>query len=300
MADYDVAAVGLDSPPSEAFKTTYRPAILVENLGIHPADVFGTITILSLDTGLQVFSSAVALATLAAGATKPATATSTWDATVEGYYIAFGYVTTPHDSNPNNNNLPPTTFHVGPGTPPPPVTVPAHAQQHEDGGSDKLEVSGLAGKLADPQDPDEHAASHQLGGADQLSIGGLSGKAAEAQTPITHSNAYHNPTMATSSELSAHQGATSVHSAATNLANRETTGPDTGLVPFTQLATGSKVTPVGDRYLREDRFFHAPMPDGAIITWLATDPIPEGWELYSELPTPTPMTIRIRKLPTPP
>jgi hypothetical protein len=300
MPDFDVAAVGLSSPPAAAYKTTYRPAITVKNNGVHDADVVGYIAIIERATGLQVFYSPVYLAELGPGGTGAALATATHDFQTEGDYLAYGYVTTDHDSVPQNNNLAPTSFHVGPGEPPTPVIVPAHAPQHENGGSDEIEIDGLAGKLADPQEPEDHAATHQLGGPDQLSIGGLSGKAAEPQTPITHSNAYHNPTLATSSELTAHQNATAVHSAALNLANRETTGPNTGLVPFTQLATGSKVTPVGDRYLREDRFFHAPMPDGAIITWLAADPIPEGWQLYSELPTPTPMTIRIRKLPTPP
>jgi hypothetical protein len=299
MRDYDVAVVRLGSPPPEAFKTTYRPAIRVENLGIHPADVSGTISIISLDTGLQVFSSAVALDGLAPGSTEAVPALSTWTPTDEGYYIAFGYVTTPHDSDPDNNNLPPTQFHVGPGTPPPPVTVPAHAQQHEDGGSDKLEVSGLAGKLADPQDPDEHAASHQLGGADQLSIGGLSGKAAEAQTPIAHSNAYHNPTMATSSELTAHQGATTAHTAATNLANRETTGTLTGLLKGDQLVLGSVVEPAGDKYVRSDRYLHAPVPDYLVCYWPSPRDIPAGWmELVLTPPAPVGY-IYIQKQPTP-
>jgi hypothetical protein len=299
MRDYDVEAIGLDTPPSEAYKTTYRPAIAVRNNGIHPADVTGFIAIINRDTGLQVFSSQVALAALAPGATDAAPATAEVVFTAEGNYLAYGYVTTLHDSVPQNDNLSPTDFTVIPGTPPPPVVVPAHATQHENGGTDELDVDGLTGKLADKQDPDEHAAQHQVGGTDQLSIGGLSGKAAEAQTPITHSNAYHNPTLATSAELTAHQGATAVHSAATNLANRETTGAETGLVKGDQLALGSEATPAGDRYLRSDRYWHAPVPDYLICLWDGTNPVPDGWITVLVNPAPNAPHIYITKLPTP-
>jgi hypothetical protein len=296
MPDFDVAAVGLSAPPAEAFKTAYRPAISVRNNGIHPADVVGYIAIIDRTTGLQVFYSQVLLLALGVGLTKPAPALEDWTPDSVGYYLAYGYVTTDHDTVPQNNNLAPTTFHVGPGEPPTPVVVPPHAPQHEDGGSDELQVDGLVGKLADPQDPDEHAASHQLGGPDQLSIGGLSGKAAEAQTPETHSNAYHNPTMATSSELTAHQGATAVHSAATNLANRQTTGLDAGLIPAAQLSDRSLVDPAGNRYLRDDQYWHCPMPQGGIITWPAETAIPDGWTPTGINPEPAGGLIRITKL----
>jgi len=299
MRDYDVEAIGLDTPPSEAFKTTYRPAIAVRNNGIHPADVTGSIAIINRDTGLQVFSSPVELEDLGSGETGAAEATSEVTFDLEGNYLAYGYVTTAHDSVPQNDNLYPTSFKVVPGTPPPPVVVPAHAAQHENGGTDELEVEGLAGKLASPQEPEDHAATHQVGGPDQLSIGGLSGKAAEAQTPITHSNSYHNPTLATSSELTAHQGATAVHTAATNLANRETTGPETGLVKGAQLALGSIVDPAGDRYLRSDRYWHAPVPDNIICLWDGTNPIPAGWITIIVNPAPNAPHIYITKLPTP-
>lgn len=296
MHDFDVEAIGLDTPPSEAFKTTYRPAITVRNNGIHPANVTGSIAIINRDTGLQVFSSPVALANLAPGATDAAPALAEVTFADEGHYLAYGYVTTLHDSIPQNDNLYPVEFTVIPGTPTPPVVVPAHASQHENNGSDELEVEGLLGKLATKQDPTSHAAEHQVGGADQISIGGLSGKAAEAQTPTTHSNAYHNPTLATSAELTAHQGATAVHTAALNLANRETSGPEIGLVKGDQLAIGTQVDPVGERFLRSDRYWSSPMPQGAIITWPAATAIPAGWAALGVLPEPAPTLIRIYKL----
>jgi hypothetical protein len=296
MPDFDVAAVGLSSPPAAAYKTTYRPAIAIKNNGVNDADVDGYIAIIERATGLQVFYSPVYLAELGPGETGAALATTTHNFESEGDYLAYGYVTTDHDSVPQNNNLAPTTFHVGPGEPPTPVVVPAHAPQHENGGSDEIEIDGLAGKLADPQEPEDHAATHQLGGPDQISIGGLSGKAAEAQTPITHSNAYHNPTLATSSELTAHQNATAVHTAATNLANRQTSGADAGLIPAAQLSDRSIVDPAGDRYLRDDQYWHCPMPQGGIITWPAATAVPDGWTPTGISPEPAGGLIRITKL----
>lgn len=299
MRDYDVAAVGLSSPPAVAFRTAYRPAILVKNNGLYPALVTGYIAIMNQDTGLQAFYSPVELASLAPLDTDPALALEDWTPDLEGHYYAYGYVTTDHDSVPQNNNLNPTPFIVGPGTPPTPVVVPAHAAQHEAGKSDELEVDGLSGHLADAQTPDDHAARHQLGGTDQLSLGGLSGQAASPQIPLTHSNAYHVPVLATEQALTTHQAATAAHSAATNLANRETTGPMTGLVKATQLALGSKVLPAGDRYLRADQYWHAPVPDGIICVWDGTNPVPDGWITILVNPAPTAPYIWITRLPTP-
>jgi hypothetical protein len=299
MRDYDVAAIGLASPPPAAFKTTYKPAITVKNNGTHPALVTGSIQILNRDTGLQVFSSPVTLAALAAGATGAALALADVTFAVEGNYLAYGFVTTEHDSYSPNNNLNPTSFKVGPGTPPTPVVVPAHAPQHENGATDELEVEGLSGKLATPQEPEDHVATHQLGGADQIVVSGLTGELATAQVPKAHSNAYHSPVMATAGELTAHQGATAAHSAATNLANRETTGPFTGLVKATQLGLGSMVKPVGDRYLRQDFYWHTPVPDNLICLWDGTNPVPDGWAAIIVNPTPNAPHIYIQRLPTP-
>jgi hypothetical protein len=299
MRDYDVAAVGLASPPAAAFKTTYKPAITVKNNGIHPALVTGSIQILNRDTGLQVFSSPVTIAALAAGTTGAALALADVTFEVEGNYLAYGYVTTDHDSVPSNNNLNPTAFKVGPGTPPTPVVVPAHAPQHENGATDELEVEGLAGKLATPQEPEDHVAAHQLGGKDQLVVSGLTGELATAQVPKAHSNAYHSPVMATAGELTAHMGSTSAHSAATNLANRNTTGPDTGLVVATQLSGRSVALPVGDRYLRSDQYWHSPVPDYLICLWDGTNPVPAGWITVIVNPAPNAPHIYITKLPTP-
>lgn len=41
-----------------------------------------------------------------------------------------------------------------------------HAGQHENGGSDEMDLTGLSGLLADPQDPVAHAIEHVTGGSD--------------------------------------------------------------------------------------------------------------------------------------
>jgi hypothetical protein len=56
--------------------------------------------------------------------------------------------------------------------------------------------------------------------------------------------------MATSAELAAHQTATTAHASALNLANRETTGPESGLVKANQLTSGTEVTDPGDDPLK--------------------------------------------------
>lgn len=56
----------------------------------------------------------------------------------------------------------------------------------ESGGTFELDVTNLAGDLADEQDPKPHATEHENGGVDELNVGGLSGDLADAQDPKTH------------------------------------------------------------------------------------------------------------------
>jgi hypothetical protein len=56
-----------------------------------------------------------------------------------------------------------------------------HASNHENGGSDEIDVTGLSGVLADPQTPAAHATTHQDLGADEINVAGLSGQLADAQ-----------------------------------------------------------------------------------------------------------------------
>ena len=57
----------------------------------------------------------------------------------------------------------------------------AHASSHQDGGSDEISVTGLAGLLVTAQTPAAHKTSHQDAGSDELSVVGLSGLLADDQ-----------------------------------------------------------------------------------------------------------------------
>ena len=239
MADYDVGVLGLQTPPTAASLTPYRPAVSVRNNGIHDALASGYVRIYA--AGLLVFESEVYSGTLPPGTTALAQAVDIWTPPAEGAYIVNGYVSTPLDQVEPNNVLQPTTIIVAGGPVPPPTPVEPHAPQHEEGGADEVNIDGLRGRAADPQTPLGHVASHQAGGADQLNVGSLIGELASPQTPKTHDNAYHDPVMATSDELTSHNNADAAHSAAANLANRETSGDRVGLVPQAQLSNGTVV-----------------------------------------------------------
>ena len=85
--------------------------------------------------------------------------------------------------------------------------------------------------------------------------------------------------MTTAAELTAHAGSVAAHTAATNLANRDTTGPDSGLVTATQLATGSEAgsTDNSSRFLNLSRLWAHPkrlwktIPPSLLITSTAPE-----------------------------
>jgi len=239
MADYDVGVLALVVPAKSAPKATYRPAVSVRNNGIHDALASGYLRIYA--SGLLIFETELYSATLAAGATGNAQAIDYWTPTAEGFYTIHAYLSTPLDQVESNNMLAPVTVEITGATPPEPPVVTAHAAQHEEGGTDELSIDGLKGRAADPQDALAHATSHQAGGADALNVGSLQGILAQDQPAQVHGNTRHNPVMTTAAELTAHAGSVAVHTAATNLANRDTTGPDAGLVNGAQLASGSEV-----------------------------------------------------------
>ncbi len=67
-----------------------------------------------------------------------------------------------------------------------------HATTHQAGGTDQIDVTDLAGLLADPQTPLAHAVSHQTGGSDEISVAGLTGLLADQQTPLAHHTRHEN------------------------------------------------------------------------------------------------------------
>lgn len=292
--DYDVAVTGLSSPPPSAVLTPYRPAVSVRNNGIHNAIASGYLRIYS--AGLLIFETEVYSGTLAPGETGTADGVDYWTPPAEGPYIVNGYVSTPLDQVEPNNNLPPVTIIVTGGPPPPTPAVPLHAAQHEEGGTDPVNVDGLPGVLADRQLPCSHASQHQAGQTDVINVAGLAGVLGEAQTPKVHGNAHHSPLMASWDDLGAHAGSTTAHPAATNLANRDTTGPLTGLLPQAQTALGTQATPLGDKYLKSDRYWATPVPTGLICVWPAATAIPDGWADAGILPPPSLLYIWIVKL----
>jgi len=122
MPDYDVSAVALTSPPAIAPQTTYRPAISVRNNGLFPAVATGTLQ--AYFAGQRVFYSEVLSPSIGPGETGEAAAADEWTPTNEGDHIFFGEVTTHLDQDTRNNQLAPTTVHVGPPPPPPaPATL---------------------------------------------------------------------------------------------------------------------------------------------------------------------------------
>jgi len=272
--DYDVEVLVLTTPASTSPLAPCRLVISVRNNGIHAAVASGYVRVYL--ASLQVFESEVYSNTLAPGESGDCSSIGYWTPAAEGFYMIQGYITTPLDQVEPNNNLNPTTINIT-GTPPtPPTPVELHAAQHEEGGADELSIEGLPGRAADPQDAAAHAAQHQAGGSDALNVGSLQGILAQDQPAQVHSNARHNPVFATSAELTSHLSGTTAHPAATNLANRETTGPKTGLVPDLQLAPGSAIGD-GPRFLSRDRYWDNPVPIGLICLWSDIVPNPPGW-----------------------
>ena len=272
--DYDVEVLGLKTPSSTSPLAPCRLVVSVRNNGKHNALASGYVRVYS--AGLQVFESEVYSDTLAPGATGDCSSVAYWTPPAEGFYMLQGYISAPLDQVEPNNNLDPTSILIT-GTPPtPPTPVELHAAQHEEGGADELSIEGLPGRGADPQVAAAHAASHQAGGSDALNVGSLQGILAQDQPAQVHSNARHNPVLATSAELTSHQTGTTAHPAATNLANRETTGPLTGIVPDSQISQGTE-TGDGPRYLSSSRIWSSPVPIGLICLWSDIVPNPPGW-----------------------
>lgn len=67
-----------------------------------------------------------------------------------------------------------------------------HATDHENGGTDEINVGGLSGTLADPQTPVTHASRHENAGDDEIDVTGLSGVLTDPQTPVLHAARHEN------------------------------------------------------------------------------------------------------------
>ena len=215
MPDIDVAAVALTIPPARATLTTYRPTFTVKNNG--RAAVLATGFVRIYKAGKMVFTSEVFTAQIPAGASANAQAYDYWKPTELGKYTTSGYITCPRDSVEANNQLAPVAFEVTSETPPTPPVVNLHASQHEEGGTDELNIDGLPGTAADKQHPLDHADQHSSGGDDELDVTGLHGVLADGQAVANHANEKHTTPFATVVALSVHEAATSCHALAANL-----------------------------------------------------------------------------------
>lgn len=230
MADYDVSALALTTPPASAAKTTYRPAISVRNNGIHDALARGTLQIFK--AGRLVFSTELYSAVIPPKQTRPATATTYFKPSETGRYQVNAYITCDHDQYEPNNNLPTSFFDVTEEPPPPPPEVALHASQHEEGGTDEISIDGLRGLTAEPQTPREHADTHASGGADELDVTGLHGALADPQATANHANEKHTVPFATVSNLTDHIVANPAHQLASNLEKTANKGKAGGYAPL--------------------------------------------------------------------
>ena len=191
MHDYDVGVTGLSVPPASAVIQPYRPAVLVRNNGVHDALAVGSLRIYS-PAGLLIFTSALYSGVIAPGETQPAQAVNYWTPPALGRYMFIATVSCLHDQFEPNDNLPPTFIDVIPGEPSPPSPVPLHAAQHEEGGSDEVNIDGLHGRATDAQTPLAHRDSHQVAGSDQLNVTGLPGILADGQPIADHHETHEN------------------------------------------------------------------------------------------------------------
>lgn len=319
MRDYDVEALSLAVPPVSAPVAAYRPAVLVRNNGIYPANVTGTMRVYRREPpGDLLATFSISLAALQPGANGSAQSSQYWTPTtadVGREFLFTADVDTILDQLESNNHLSPVTVLVVEGEPEPPSPVEAHATQHEAGGADQVNVTGLSGALLTAQVPTVHKISHQAGGSDPVNVNGLSGLLAESQTPAAHAPS-HKLTGSDLINVAELAGATGLE----HIANKGTEngyaglGP-TALVPQAQLAVVHVPPFDDDEVLRYDQTYGAALPalhaakhesggadpilgmilpTGLIAIWNITNPVPDGWILDPVLVFPSPPYVYIQ------
>jgi hypothetical protein len=268
MADIDTKVLYLETPPTSAPKTSYILGVRIKNVGIHARFASGYVQVFDKSTGLLVKTHSVSSAEIDPGEEKQAFSSEVWDLTDDltgKQYILSGMITSDGDMVPSNDILNPTTVTVADTPPPPPPAVTPHKSQHEDGGNDELDLTGLHGVLGTPQPYAAHASRHQDAGDDQLNIGGLSGALADPQIPTDHANERHAVPFATEALLTNHENDNNTHTAALNLEQVAVKGlPDgyagldgAGHVPPDQLGSGGGA---GVKFLRDDSTFQLVTP----------------------------------------
>jgi hypothetical protein len=148
-------------------------------------------------SGVLVWSAALSPTVIPAGDEREVSTAAIWTPDAVGSFLVTAAISCPGDMVPGNNFLSPTLIEVQELPTPPPGAVVKHAQQHQRGGGDELNVSGLRGVLADAQFAAPHRGSHERGGSDEIQVAGLRGKLADPQTPDTHGNEAHSVAFVT-------------------------------------------------------------------------------------------------------
>lgn len=151
----DVRPTAYIIPVAEQEFASLTPTVHIENNGTVPALITGHVHIYRESTGLRLYTSELAITTIAAGAVADVAALTPWSPPTpadDDYFITCDITATatiPHTPPGAVTQLGPYTFDIKPvGMGPAPA---AHAVTHEDGGSDEIDVTGLAGVLTEPQ-----------------------------------------------------------------------------------------------------------------------------------------------------
>jgi len=171
----DIRAVAYIAPLSEV---DFAPVPLTVRL-VNYADETGLVSagfrIYNDSTGLLIYQSDIIPVEIAKGETVDVSALTDFMPPApadDTYFVLF-------DGNAANALVPDgINIHLGSMyfdvKPAPLGPIPAgHHVTHEDTGIDEIDVTGLAGLLADAQTPLAHAASHEEGGADELEAADL-------------------------------------------------------------------------------------------------------------------------------
>jgi hypothetical protein len=178
----DIRATHYISPLSEVDFASVVLTVHLVNLADETGLVTGNFRVYDDSTGLLIHSSDIVPFSLAAGQVADVSALTDFDppAPADDVYFVIFDATAVNQLVPNTIPISLGAFYfdvkpVGMGPAP-----AAHHATHEDGGSDEIDCTGLAGN------PDPHAASHETGGSDEIDITGLVGN------PDPHKSSHEN------------------------------------------------------------------------------------------------------------
>jgi hypothetical protein len=170
----DVRPTAYVVPIAEQEIASLTPLVLIVNTGTVAALVTGHVHIYRDSTGLRLYTSELAITTIAAGTSSTVPALTPWAPPApadDDYFIMCDITataTTPHEPPGRVEQLGPYTFDIKPA---PMGPVPAtHHTTHEAGGMDEIDLTGMHGILGDLQPVDAHASTHEIGGTDPVLV----------------------------------------------------------------------------------------------------------------------------------